>query len=193
MYLDRSMKKIQCYVILLTLTSAVLCDSSSSTSSDKSSSSSMVLPIDNAQRVERSPKYDFGLGKRRYIITTGGPGKKRLPHYNFGLGKRSNPYAYQFGLGKRAENDEFSNYEDDSDFYSNVNNNYDKADLNLENWNDGGYMDNKNDIDVLDYGNYGYPREYKRSRQYSFGLGKRKYSDELDKRLPNRYNFGLGK
>jgi hypothetical protein len=29
------------------------------------------------------------LGKRRYIITTGGPGKKRLPHYNFGLGKRS--------------------------------------------------------------------------------------------------------
>jgi hypothetical protein len=28
------------------------------------------------QRVERSPKYDFGLGKRRYIITQGGPGKK---------------------------------------------------------------------------------------------------------------------
>lgn len=35
----------------------------------------------------RSPKYNFGLGKRRYIIEDV-PGAKRLPHYNFGLGKR---------------------------------------------------------------------------------------------------------
>lgn len=58
-------------------------------------------------------------------------------------------------MGKRADADETSNYDDDGDFYSNnINNNYDKADLNLENWNDGGYMDNKNDIDVIDYGLY---------------------------------------
>lgn len=70
----------------------------------------------------------------------------------------NSPYAYQFGLGKRADGDDFSNYDDDGDFYSNVNN-YDKASLNLEDWNDGGYMDNKNDIDVMDYGyNYGYPK-----------------------------------
>lgn len=172
----------------------VLCESGSSNpDADKSSSSnSVVLPFENAQRVERSPKYDFGLGKRRYIITTNGPGKKRLPNYNFGLGKRSNPYAYQFGLGKRADDDELSNFDDDGEFYSNANN-YGKADLTSENWNDGGYMDNKNDIDVFDYGYNIYPREYKRARQYSFGLGKRKYSDEFDKRLPNRYNFGLGR
>lgn len=71
----------------------------------------------------------------------------------------------------------------------------------MENWVDGGSFDNKDDIDVYDYG---LPRgefelnwlseliqwelfsEYKRGRQYTFGLGKRKYSDELDKRLPNR-------
>lgn len=136
------------------------------------------------QRVERSPKYDFGLGKRRYIITQGGPGKKRLPHYNFGLGKRSNP--------------DLVNY-DDTEFYSDANN-YDKPVLNMENWENGGYMDNKNDIDVIDYDLFPYPREYKRSagpygkrRSYDFGLGKRKVQDEYEKRLHNRYNFGLGR
>lgn len=53
--------KIQCYVILLTLTytaTLVLSDTASQNSaSDKLSSSSLILPIDNAQRVERSPKY----------------------------------------------------------------------------------------------------------------------------------------
>lgn len=180
------MKTIHYYAILFTLTTAatlVLCESSS----EGEKSPQAILPFENQQRVERSPKYDFGLGKRRYIITTGGPGKKRLPHYNFGLGKRSNPYAYQFGLGKRADGDDISNYDDEI---------FDKDDINQENFRDGGLFDNKNDIDVLDYGydnpNF-MPREYKRARQYSFGLGKRKYSDELDKRLPNRYNFGLGK
>lgn len=88
-YLDSKMK-VQCYAIFLTLAyaaSSALADASSSSSPEKGTAS---LPIGiDTQRVERSPKYDFGLGKRRYIITTGGPGKKRLPHYNFGLGKRS--------------------------------------------------------------------------------------------------------
>jgi hypothetical protein len=43
--------------------------------------------------------------------------------------------------------------------------------------------------------------EYKRSamynygkrRTYDFGLGKRKSGDEYEKRLHNRYNFGLGR
>ena len=46
---------------------------------------------DDDQRMSmsiRSPKYNFGLGKRRYVIQDI-PGAKRLPHYNFGLGKRS--------------------------------------------------------------------------------------------------------
>ncbi|CRL03880.1 CLUMA_CG017004, isoform A [Clunio marinus] len=205
--LDSKMK-VQCYAIILTMAyvaSTTLADTSSSNASPEKATGSLSAGIVDAQRVERSPKYDFGLGKRRYIITTGGPGKKRLPHYNFGLGKRSNPYAYNFGLGKRADIDDPSNYDDDTEFYSDSNN-YDKAGLNLENWQNGGLMDNKNDIDVIDY-DLGYPREYKRSprpysfglgkrRQYDFGLGKRKYSnDEYDtnKRLPNRYNFGLGK
>lgn len=83
--------KVQCYAIFLTLAyvaSSSLADSTSSGSSTDKGSASLPSVLDT-QRVERSPKYDFGLGKRRYIITTGGPGKKRLPHYNFGLGKRS--------------------------------------------------------------------------------------------------------
>lgn len=79
--------KVQCYAILLTLVYVASCVLAASATAETSPGTA-GLPID-AQRVERSPKYDFGLGKRRYIITTGGPGKKRLPHYNFGLGKRS--------------------------------------------------------------------------------------------------------
>lgn len=52
------------------------------------------------KRVER---YAFGLGRRAYMYTNGGPGMKRLPVYNFGLGKRSRPYS--FGLGKRSDYD----------------------------------------------------------------------------------------
>jgi len=43
------------------------------------------------KRVER---YAFGLGRRAYMYTNGGPGMKRLPVYNFGLGKRSRPYSF---------------------------------------------------------------------------------------------------
>lgn len=67
------------------------------------------------------------------------------------------PYAYNFGLGKRADADELPIYEDDPEIYSDTNN-YDKAGLNLENWENGGFMDNKNDIDVVDYELIGYPR-----------------------------------
>lgn len=84
-----SRMKVQSYAIFLTLAyvaSSVFAEASSS--SPEKGTASLTSAID-AQRVERSPKYDFGLGKRRYIITQGGPGKKRLPHYNFGLGKRS--------------------------------------------------------------------------------------------------------
>lgn len=86
-----SRMKVQSYAIFLTLAyvaSSVFAEASASSSSPEKGTDSLTSAID-AQRVERSPKYDFGLGKRRYIITQGGPGKKRLPHYNFGLGKRS--------------------------------------------------------------------------------------------------------
>lgn len=52
------MNSMQYYAILLTLTTAatlVLCDSASQTEGEKSQPS--LLPFDNAQRVERSPKY----------------------------------------------------------------------------------------------------------------------------------------
>jgi hypothetical protein len=74
------------FLTLACIASIALAESASS--APEKGQSGMNLALDG-QRVERSPKYDFGLGKRRYIITTGGPGKKRLPHYNFGLGKRS--------------------------------------------------------------------------------------------------------
>lgn len=68
------------------------------------------------------------------------------------------PYAYNFGLGKRADAEELSNYDDDSVIYSDPNN-FDKAPgLNMENWENGGFMDNKNDIDVIDYDLIGLPR-----------------------------------
>ena len=139
--LDSKMK-IQCCAIFFTM-ACIISSTLANSQSDKGTGS-LSIPID-AQRVERSPKYDFGLGKRRYIITTGGPGKKRLPHYNFGLGKRS-------------EANEILNYDDDTDFLSDANN-INKVGINMENWENGGYMDNKNDIDVInDYELYGYPK-----------------------------------
>jgi hypothetical protein len=67
------------------------------------------------------------------------------------------PYAYNFGLGKRADAEDSANYDEDSELYSDTNN-FDKSGLNMENWENGGYMDNKNDIDVIDYDLMGYPR-----------------------------------
>lgn len=71
----------------------------------------------------------------------------------------------------------------------------------MENWENGGYMDNKNDINVIDdYELIEYPRSLGKRRVYDFGLGKRKFLGKRfestnDKRLPNypRFNFGLGK
>lgn len=68
-------------------------------------------------------------------------------------------------MGKRADADELTNYEDESEFYDS--NNYDKAGLNLENWENGGYMDNKNDIDVVDY-DFAYPKGKNRSLIHLF-------------------------
>ena len=106
-------------------------------------------------------------------------------------------------MGKRADDVE-EQYDDNTDYYPDPNN---MLNLNMENWENGGNNENKNDIDVIDYDllragkqfswNYlnciiiikididnhllGY--EHKRSpRPYSFGLGKRR-----------AYDFGLGK
>ncbi|XP_063705599.1 allatostatin-A isoform X6 [Culicoides brevitarsis] len=121
----------------------------------------------------------------------------RSPNYNFGLGKRS---AYNFGLGKRSEN---FDYDDDLQL----------AEQLLSNWETARLVDSEmpSDYDVESFRgkkNY-FPRpstvyEPKRSRPYSFGLGKRaraydfglgkkRSNEEFDKRLPNRYNFGLGR
>ena len=67
------------------------------------------------------------------------------------------PYAYNFGLGKRADTDDLANYDDDSEFFADPNN-FDKVSPNMENWENGALMDNKNDIDVYDYDLIGYPR-----------------------------------
>lgn len=69
---------------------------------------------------------------------------------------RCSPYAYNFGLGKRADTEDAPNYDEDSEFFADPNN-YDKASVNMENWEDGALMDNKNDIDVIDYDLIGYP------------------------------------
>lgn len=127
--LDSKMK-LQCYAIFLTLAciiTSTLADSSPDSSPEKGTGN-LFMPI-GTQRVERSPKYDFGLGKRRYIITTGLPGKKRLPHYNF-------------GLGKRAETNEVSNYDDDTEFFS-PSNNLIKAGITMENWDNVGEFGSK--------------------------------------------------
>jgi len=44
-------------------------------------------PFGVSKRPERD-RYAFGLGRRAYTYSSGGPGIKRLPVYNFGLGKR---------------------------------------------------------------------------------------------------------
>lgn len=62
--------KLRSSVFCLTLASLValtICDSGPAASSDNTRESPATIafnPPDNAQRVERSPKYDFGLGKR---------------------------------------------------------------------------------------------------------------------------------
>ena len=57
------------------------------------------------------------------------------------------PYAYSFGLGKRAD-DVDEQYDDNTDYYPDPSN---MLNLNMENWENGGNNENKNDIDVIDY------------------------------------------
>uniref|UniRef100_A0A336MD32 CSON015386 protein n=1 Tax=Culicoides sonorensis TaxID=179676 RepID=A0A336MD32_CULSO len=113
----------------------------------------------------------------------------RSPSYNFGLGKRS---PYSFGLGKRSEN---FDYDDDLQL----------AEQLLSNWESARLIDSNNDMpsdyEVESYRGMFEPkrsRPYsfglgKRARAYDFGLGKKRSNEEYDKRLPNRYNFGLGR
>uniref|UniRef100_A0A336MHC7 CSON015386 protein n=1 Tax=Culicoides sonorensis TaxID=179676 RepID=A0A336MHC7_CULSO len=92
----------------------------------------------------------------------------RSPSYNFGLGKRSySPYS--FGLGKRSEN---FDYDDDLQL----------AEQLLSNWESARLIDSNNDM-PSDYEVESYRGmfEPKRSRPYSFGLGKR----------ARAYDFGL--
>lgn len=108
-------------------------------------------------------------------------------------------------MGKRAD-DVDDQYDDNTDYYPDPSN---MLNLNMENWENGGNNENKNDIDVIDYDllragkqfeiiysiinmkidtdnvftNHLLGYEHKRSpRPYSFGLGKRR-----------AYDFGLGK
>lgn len=122
----------------------------------------------------RSPKYNFGLGKRRYVIENA-PGAKRLPQYNFGLGKRGRM--------------DLLDYEEDSI---------------PDSWKDDYQALLSNDIEEYDQdqdkssekrasGRYHFGLG--KRRNYDFGLGKRSpYPlQQGEKRLPNRYNFGLGR
>ncbi|XP_068623091.1 helicostatins [Battus philenor] len=115
---------------------------------------------------KRSPRYDFGLGKRAYSYVSE---YKRLPVYNFGLGKRSR--LYSFGLGKRSVNEDQSGDE----FMTEV----DQAHAPE-------MFEQYDDADVY---------EIKRARPYSFGLGKRMVDDseENEEKRARMYDFGLGK
>ncbi|XP_062540284.1 allatostatin-A isoform X2 [Armigeres subalbatus] len=117
----------------------------------------------------RSPKYNFGLGKRRYVIEDV-PGAKRLPHYNFGLGKRARNSLLDY------EEDNVPSWSDD---YS-----------SLISKNALDYDSDKDQSAEKRSSAYRYHFGLGKRRAYDFGLGKRQYED---KRLPNRYNFGLGR
>lgn len=67
--------KVQCAIILSFVYMASVSFADNNNPADKGQGN-IANTADQQQRVERSPKYDFGLGKRRYIITQGGPGKK---------------------------------------------------------------------------------------------------------------------
>ncbi|CAH2055608.1 unnamed protein product, partial [Iphiclides podalirius] len=133
---------------------------------------------------KRSPRYDFGLGKRAYSYVSE---YKRLPVYNFGLGKRSR--LYSFGLGKRSvdedsASDEFISEVDQANVPELFDQYDDAAGRTVSAWG--------NSI-AEEVGENGEDGE-KRARMYEFGLGKRPqlYNFGLGKRARG-YNFGLGK
>lgn len=120
----------------------------------------------------RSPKYNFGLGKRRYIESA--PGAKRLSHYNFGLGKRGRSDLFDY------EEDSLPSW---SDEYPGL---ISKDISDYE-------IDQDRDAEKRSSGGYRYHFGLGKRRTYDFGLGKRSYQGGEEKRLPNRYNFGLGR
>lgn len=121
----------------------------------------------------RSPKYNFGLGKRRYVIENA-PGAKRLPQYNFGLGKRGRMDLFD--------------YEEDASIPDSW-----KADYQELLSNDIEEYDQDQDKSSEKRASGRYHFGLGKRRNYDFGLGKRSYQQQGEKRLPNRYNFGLGR
>lgn len=119
----------------------------------------------------RSPKYNFGLGKRRYVIESA-PGAKRLPQYNFGLGKRGRMDLFDY------EEDSIPDWKDD--YQSLLTNDIEEYD-----------QDQDKSSEKRASGRYHFGLG--KRRNYDFGLGKRSYQQQGEKRLPNRYNFGLGR
>lgn len=120
----------------------------------------------------RSPKYNFGLGKRRYVIENA-PGAKRLPQYNFGLGKRGRMDLFDY------EEDSVPDWKVD-DYQSLIPNEIEEYDADL---------DKSSEKRASGRYHFGLGKR----RNYDFGLGKRSYQSQGEKRLPNRYNFGLGR
>ncbi|KAL1397980.1 hypothetical protein pipiens_002450 [Culex pipiens pipiens] len=118
----------------------------------------------------RSPKYNFGLGKRRYVIENA-PGAKRLPQYNFGLGKRGRMDLFDY------EEDSIPELKDD--YQTLLGNDIEEYD-----------QDQDKSAEKRASGRYHFGLG--KRRNYDFGLGKRSYQ-QGEKRLPNRYNFGLGR
>ncbi|KAL9693848.1 hypothetical protein quinque_013133 [Culex quinquefasciatus] len=118
----------------------------------------------------RSPKYNFGLGKRRYVIENA-PGAKRLPQYNFGLGKRGRMDLFDY------EEDSIPDWKDD--YQTLLGNDIEEYD-----------QDQDKSAEKRASGRYHFGLG--KRRNYDFGLGKRSYQ-QGEKRLPNRYNFGLGR
>ncbi|XP_055586359.1 allatostatin-A [Uranotaenia lowii] len=118
----------------------------------------------------RSPKYNFGLGKRKYIIEDV-PGKKRLPQYNFGLGKRGS-----FNL---------FDYEEEPSW-----NNLDYAGLVERELQEYADADSDRSTEKRMTGGQRYHFGLGKRARFDFGLGKR---GDGEKRIPDRYNFGLGR
>ncbi|XP_013171749.1 PREDICTED: helicostatins [Papilio xuthus] len=157
-------------IIVILCLGAVFCTPESVRNDDahgsQDSQDMQVAHADHSAPLEkRSPRYDFGLGKRAYSYVSE---YKRLPVYNFGLGKRSR--LYSFGLGKRSVDEDQSSEEFVSD------------------------MDQAQAPEIFEQYDDPAVYEIKRARPYSFGLGKRLAEDEENEEKRARmYDFGLGK
>ncbi|XP_045453553.1 allatostatin-A [Melitaea cinxia] len=152
-------------VVILLVISTAACTPEVTQNDNTHQDQETTLQEHVAPMEKRSPRYDFGLGKRAYSYVSE---YKRLPVYNFGLGKRSRPYS--FGLGKRSVNEEQAGQHFPND------------------------LDQETFAEVIDQYDDAPGYETKRARPYSFGLGKRYSEDEnSDEKRARMYDFGLGK